>query len=130
MTSVTLRSGTRCFGQLVKGELPVDTCHVHFEVGPASRCIVIVWRLTFFFKFTLRNTLTFDFDNSDMRFIRSSPHATLYSECFEPEEVPTEPEEVDAWCMERWRKKAKMLQGVAETAGWCIRSTRSRIWFR
>ena len=23
--------GTRCFGQLAKGELPVTTCHVHFD---------------------------------------------------------------------------------------------------
>mmetsp|Transcript_16052 Transcript_16052/g.39489 ORF Transcript_16052/g.39489 Transcript_16052/m.39489 type:complete len:162 (+) Transcript_16052:625-1110(+) len=58
--------GTRCFGQLARGELPVDTCHVHFE-------------------------------------------------CFKPDDVPTDPEAVDAWCMERWRIKAAMLQGVAKT---------------
>ena len=58
--------GTRCFGQLAKGELPVDTCHVHFE-------------------------------------------------CFHPKDVPTDPEKVDAWCMERWRKKADILEGVAKT---------------
>jgi len=27
--------GTRCFGQLAKGELPVATCHVHFETFDA-----------------------------------------------------------------------------------------------
>ena len=28
--------GTRCFGQLAKGELPVATCHVHFDVFSAK----------------------------------------------------------------------------------------------
>ena len=28
--------GTRCFGQLAKGELPVETCHVHFDVFDPS----------------------------------------------------------------------------------------------
>ena len=57
--------GTRCFGQLAKGELPVETCHVHFDV-------------------------------------------------FDPEKVPLDAEAVDEWCMDRWRKKAAMLEGCAK----------------
>ena len=28
--------GTRCFGQLAKGKLPVATCHVHLDVFSAK----------------------------------------------------------------------------------------------
>ena len=57
--------GTRCFGQLMKGHIPVHTCHVHFK-------------------------------------------------CFAPSEVPAGVEEIDAWCLERWREKAKLLEGIAK----------------
>ena len=55
--------GTRCFGQLAKGELPVG-------------------------------------------------RATCTSTCSIPTEVPLDAEEVDEWCMDRWRTKATMLEGV------------------